>query len=281
MTQPPQYPGTPEPPEEPQQPEGSPDPGSTTPPPIPPPASPSYDTPPPAPPYGAPQQPPAYGSPYGAPQPPQYGAPPQQPVYGAPQQPYGGYPTGPGNDQPSKAMAIAALVLSFLGCTFVAAIVAIVLAIVVLVRGKDGRNHGKGLAIAGLVISVVTMLVGVLVIVGIVAFSESQSIDNLEVGQCINADGLTDAESDTVGVIEKVSCSEEHDGEVVGTSELTDQQAADFDESGGIDCSPIVGDPMPDYAVYGLTQDTSPVAGDAVACVAVNPDGSKLTGKIG
>ena len=55
-------------------------------------------------------------------------------------------------------MAITALILSILGCTCIGALVAIPLAIVVLVRGRDGRNHGKGLAIAALIISVLSLI---------------------------------------------------------------------------------------------------------------------------
>ncbi|WP_244932060.1 DUF4190 domain-containing protein [Nocardioides sp. W7] len=280
MTQPPQYPGTPEPPEE----------QGATPPPLPP----AYGAPqPPPPPYGAPQQPPAYGAPQ---QPPTYGAPQQPPAYGAPQQPppygnpYGGsaFPTGPagnGANQPSKGLAIAALVLSFLACTFVAGLVSIALAIVVLVRGKDGRNHGKGLAVAAIIVSIVMMAVSALGIVGLVVLAEEQSIDNLETGQCINADELTDADSKSIGLIDKVSCSEEHDGEVVATSEITTEQAGSA--SSGIDCSALVDPDLLDtlnpdgFAIYGLTQDTSPEVGDAVACVAVRIDGSKLTERLG
>lgn len=263
MTQPPSYPGSPEPPEEP---DGS------TPPPIP------------------PQQPPAYGSPYGAPQPPPYGAPQQPPAYGGPQQPpygYGSYPTGPtGHEQPSKGMAIAALVLAFFACTFVAGLVSLVLAVLVLVRGRDGRNHGKGLAITAIVVNVVVMAVTVLAIVGIAIFAEEQSIDNLETGECFNADDLANADADRIGLIDKVDCDEPHDGQVVGTADLTSQQATAYPRQ-GFDCATAVDpgllqtlDPAT-YLVFGLTQDERPASGDAVACVAVNSDGSKLTEKLG
>lgn len=268
MTQPPQYPGTPEPPEE----------QGPTPPPLPP-QPPVYGAPqPPPPPYGAPQQPPPpYSQQYGGPQQP---PPPYSNPYGGP-----AYPAGPGANEPSKGMAITALVLSFLACTFVAGLVSIVLAIVVLVRGKDGRNHGKGLAISAIVVSVLVMALTVAGIVGIVLVAEDQSIDNLKTGQCINADELTDADSDSIGFIEKVSCSEEHDAQVVGTAELTAEQARAA--SSGIDCSSLVDpdllatiDPN-EISIYGLTQDGSPDTGDAVACVAVRVDGERLTQKLG
>lgn len=264
MTQPPQYPGSPDPDPS----EQPPAPGGQTPPPLPPQA-----------PYGAPQQ----ENPYAQPAPPQspYGA-PQQP-YGAPQQPYAygqQFPSGPGNDQPSKGMAIAALVLSFLACTVIAGIVSIVLAIVVLVRGKDGRNHGKGLAISAIIVSVLVMIVTAVVVAAGVVFVEEQSIDNLKVGECFNADDLDDESVDYVGLIDKVSCNDAHDAEVVSTGELTATEAADFVNA--YDCSPYV-DPelLTDHFVFGITQDAEPDAGDTVACIAIRADGGKLQAPIG
>ncbi len=53
-------------------------------------------------------------------------------------------------------MAIGALIASILGCTCIGVLVAVPLAIVVLVRSRGGQNHGKGLAIAALVISLLS-----------------------------------------------------------------------------------------------------------------------------
>lgn len=263
MTQPPPYPGSPDPDPS----EQPPAPGGQTPPPL-----------PPQPPYGAPQQQNPYAQP-APPSQPQYGA----PQYGAPAQPYAygqQFPGGPGNDQPSKGMAIAALVLSFLACTVIAGIVSIVLAIIVLVRGKDGRNHGKGLAIGAIVVSVLVMIVTAVVVAAGVVFVEEQSIDNLEVGECFNADDLADESADYVGIIDKVSCSDAHDAEVVSIGELTAAEADDFVNA--FDCSPYV-DPavLSDHVVFGITEDTSPAAGDTVACIAISADGGKLQAPIG
>lgn len=268
MTQPPPYPGSPDP--DPAEQPGSP--GGQTPPPL-----------PPQPPYGAPQQPNPYGQPYGQPQ-----QPPQPPPYGAPQQPYGApapyangqqFPGGPRNDQPSKGMAIAALVLSFLACTVIAGIVSIVLAIIVLVRGKDGRNHGKGLAIGAIIVSVLVMAVTAVVVAAGVVFVQEQSIDNLKVGECFNADDLDDENARYIGIIDKVSCDDAHDAEVVTTGELTTAEADDFVDA--YDCTPYV-DPelLTDHVVFGVTQDSDPDPGDVVACIAISPDGSKLRAPI-
>jgi Septum formation len=60
---------------------------------------------------------------------------------------------------PSKAMAWWSFGLSFAWCLpFVAGLTSIGLAIGVLVRGRDGRDHGKGLAIAAIVIASVGIL---------------------------------------------------------------------------------------------------------------------------
>jgi uncharacterized membrane protein len=98
MSQPPDYPGTPE------DPYGG-RPGGYPPPPNygSPPQPPNYGSPPPPPNYGAPQPPPGYGSPGGPPPAgpgrhsasPEYGSPPPPPGYGTP-------PPPPSYDQPSS-----------------------------------------------------------------------------------------------------------------------------------------------------------------------------------
>ena len=70
-----------------------------------------------------------------------------QPGYGPP--PYGA-PSGP---QPRRAMAITALVLALVFCVPLLPLVAVVLAVVVLVRSRDGVPRGKGLAVAALVVA--------------------------------------------------------------------------------------------------------------------------------
>lgn len=260
MPQPPPYPGSPDP-------DPSQQPGGQTPPPFP-----QQPTPPS---YGAPEP----QSPYGAPQ---YGGPQQQP-YGAPS-PYGygpAHPGGPGHDQPSKGMAIAALVLSFLACTVVAGIVSIVLAIIVLIRGKDGRNHGKGLAIGAIVVSVIVLIGTVIAIVAIARVVNEQSISNLETGECFNADDLTDETADNIGFIDKVSCTEAHDGEVMFTGSLTAEEAEAF-LIRGYNCTPEVEpEVLSEHLVFGIVGGDDPEAGDAVACIAIRLDGEKLTEKIG
>lgn len=259
---------------------------------------PAYGQQPPA--YG--QQPPAYGQPPAGEQPPAQGQPPaygQPPApYGAPQQPgqpgqfsYGQPPAygapGSTNDAP-KGMAITALVLSFLGCTGILAIVSIIMSVVVLRRGKDGRNHGKGLAIAAIIISVISLVVGALIAVGVVAAVNSiVEVDDLETGQCVTADGLSDTTAKMVTDIQVVDCSDSHDGEVLTTTTLSAEQAQNFTTDPSISaCADAItaagkSDLISDSVNFTALAEEQPEAGDRVACIAFNTDGSSMTGKLG
>jgi hypothetical protein len=161
------------------------------------------------------------------------------------------------------------------------------MSVVVLRRGKDGRNHGKGLAIAAIVISVLTLLAGIGV-AGLIAYaSQFESVNDLKAGQCITAEGLADEDADAVTEIETVSCSDEHDGEVLATDELSSDEAANYDTTdSSVVCGPAVEAAgktavlTEDITVTALTV-SDPSAGDNVACVAYRTDGSSLTGKLG
>jgi hypothetical protein len=138
------------------------------------------------------QQPPASVTPYGPP--PGYGAPPQgygpPPGYGAPPQGYGpppGYgapPAGPGGDGPSTdGVSIAGLV-----CAFLLPPLGLVLSIVGLVRTSGGRRKGRGLAVAGVVVSVVLSLL--LALVTVLAVRAGQAfLDQVEQGTFELEDG--------------------------------------------------------------------------------------------
>lgn len=264
-------------------------------------------TPPTEPPYGDPNQTPAAApptppqpEPYGQPTAPPYGQPAPTygqpsyggPSYGGPGVPAYGTPFVPGaQPPPSKTMAIIALVLSLLFCIpFLTAIASIVLSIVVLRRGKDGRNHGKAMAIAALVIDVLALLGWVAVIVtGVIVGSSYESVDDLRPGQCINASGL-DGDGDKVGAISDVSCTSKHDGEVLATTKLSADDADGYDNAAANEvCFAAImktdgaADKLtdnPGVTVISLTQSLDPDAGDQIACVASNDDGSKLTGPL-
>lgn len=231
-----------------------------------------------APPYGEPSAgQPTYGQPaYGQPA---YG----QPAYpGGPGAPYGQPPFPPQPEaQPSKALAIIALVLSFLGCLVVTLFISIVLSIITLVRGKDGRNHGKGLAIAALVISGVWIVL--LVVGGIVAVVYGgTSVDDLKAGQCITAKGLTS--EDGVSRIKVIDCDKSHDAEVVGVIDLTDDDVDGYGTDKALELCGGVVDPTlqadPTLYLVSLTAVQHPETGDHLACVVLKADESKITGKL-
>jgi hypothetical protein len=196
----------------------------------------------------------------------------------------------PGPAEPGKGMAITAFVLSILGCTCIGALVAIPLAIVVLVRSRGGQNHGKGFAIAALIISVVSLIA---VAVGGYFFydyaKDFKDVDDLKAGQCITADGLTDESETGVTQIKSVSCTSKHDGEVLSTATLTSDEADSYGETSPVEiCTPSVTEAGsidlladPELSLIALTQDESPTSGDKLVCVIANADGSDLSSKLG
>ena len=196
----------------------------------------------------------------------------------------------PGPAEPSKGMAITALILSILGCTCIGALVAIPLAIVVLIRSKDGRNHGKGLAIAALIISVLSLIgagVGGYFIYDYA--KDLKDVESLSAGDCFTAKGLTDESETGVTEIRSVGCSETHDGEVLSTATLTADEADTYGETSPVEiCSPSVTEAGsadlladPELVLIALTQDSSPSSGDKLVCVIANADGSDLNSKLG
>nr|WP_025735335.1 DUF4190 domain-containing protein [Mycobacterium genavense] len=138
--------------------------------------------PPPYPPPGCPLDYPRFTPPFGYQQPP--GAPPYPPAggpppgYGPPPYPGGYYPDYPGDHWSPEAvrsgtnpMAIAALISSFTGLfCCIGGIAAIVLGTIALDQIKRRRQEGYGMAIAGIVIGVATLLVGLIVMIFAVHF---------------------------------------------------------------------------------------------------------------
>jgi hypothetical protein len=285
---------TPQDPSDPQNPYGTPPPPVPPPPNVPPPSDPPPTEPPATPPPAAP----AYGDP-SVPAPPVVppaAAPYGQPAYGQPAHPgapaapaYGGpgFPQ-PGVDapnEPGKGMAITALVLSCLCCL---AVPGMILAVIVLVRSRDGRNRGKGLAIAALVIGTLSLIATVAAGVGVAKYVNGLAdVNDLGPGDCITANGLTDDNSETIDTIRTVKCSEKHDGEVLATTKVTAELAKDFSKMDPqTTCAPAIEAAgktalmTEDVNVTALSV-TDPKAGDNIACVAYNADGSKLTSKLG
>lgn len=160
--------------------------------------------------------PPAPATPYGG-QPPL----PPQPGYGYPQPPQPYYPGAPiPPREPSKTMAIIALILAILPCG-VTWIVAVVLAIIVLVQVKKGKARGRGLAIAALVISVLWFIaaaIGAALIVNEVNRYDAARDANegtvrssmMRVGDCLSE--LPKGED--INTVEIIPCVKPHRGEV-------------------------------------------------------------------
>ncbi|MCL1831666.1 MAG: hypothetical protein FWG45_01995 [Oscillospiraceae bacterium] len=130
--------------------------------------TPAY-TPPPAPTYAQPQQPQSpysQPSPYGQPQTPTYGQQPTNP-YAQPyqQQPYAPYTPYAVQQGGGKGKSVVALVLGILAflsgcCMFVSAPLAII-AIIFGILSLKGQCDGKGMALAGSILAVVGLLIGV------------------------------------------------------------------------------------------------------------------------
>lgn len=267
------------------------------PPPAYPPSPQAPQTPPQTPPPGAPADPYAAPPAYGQPQPGGYGQPGEAPYgqpggFGGPGAP--GAPAGPGGYgesyggptelAPSKGMAITALVFSFLICIPILPIIAIVLAIVVLVRGRDGRNHGKGLAIGALVVAPLVLIGGTLAVIGIyVVAKDVTTVNDVQALECV--DGVKG--NGDVGVLRTVDCSDPHDAQVLGTVVLTAADASRLNSSaaGGVDalCSRAVTDTAilsylqdDSLEALGITDDTKPAEGDSLACIVHRADGKKL-----
>jgi hypothetical protein len=186
--------------------------------------SPQAFTPPPPPYAGAPQH-----DPQQQPYPPQpYAAQPlpEQPLPGQPYpaqpfpgQPYPGQPVWqPPPVQRANRFAIASLVCGFVGGLGVGSVLGIAFGITALVQIKRRPQRGRGIAIAGLVISVLTLVVGAgLLAAAFISDSRDRaagidrvSTDRLEVGQCIRTVG----ESTEIYSMPVVPCDQPHEAEV-------------------------------------------------------------------
>jgi hypothetical protein len=141
------------------------------------------------------------------------------------------YPTGPeapirrqpGAPRRTSGFAIASLVFGIIGGIFLS----VIFGIVALRRIRTQNLKGRGLAIAGLVLSGLwTLLIAVVVIVALATDAErdpsgrvreagTESVFDLRVGDCVN-----DLEETTVEVaVEAVPCSQPHDAEVISSFE--------------------------------------------------------------
>ena len=156
---------------------------------------------------------------------------PPPPPPGAPggpgAQPWPGYAYPPPPAQAgTNGFAIASLVLGLIA----AFPLGIIFGIVALAQIKRSGQQGKGLAIAGIVLSVVWLI---LIVAGVGLFLANRPqrgddgsitrggdvlVHDLEVGDCMN--GLQEAE--VVVTVDAVACSQPHDAELYATIEVAD-----------------------------------------------------------
>ncbi|MEQ6903118.1 DUF4190 domain-containing protein [Nocardioides sp. YIM 152588] len=236
-----------------------------------------YGQQPPQDPYG--QQPPA--------QPPYGQQPPQQPPYGQggypppPPNPYGAdpYAQDPGAGASTDGVSIASFVLSLLCCT---SPIGLIMSFFGLSRTKGGKRKGRWAAVAGLVIGIL----GTLSLIGFgifVAFIANTIVTpaNAEAGTCVNIE-----EDDDIVVFTKSDCADEHDGEIVGVAEVTEDNLEAISTAMAAYCATVV-DPgeflkittSPDLKLQAVSENPDdPEIGDHLVCYA---QGENLTGNIG
>lgn len=169
-------------------------------------------------PYG--QQQPNYGAP-------QYGA----PQYGAPG---GGQAFG---SEPVKTdgMSIAAFISSLVCC----APVGLILGFVGLGRTKNGQRKGRWAAVLGIVLGILGLgawVIGGIGIAGGISWLNSVvTPEDAKVGQCVNID-----EEDNEVLMTEKDCTEEHDGEIIATTTVDDENRDQIAEAPGLFCDSIV-----------------------------------------
>lgn len=190
----------------------------------PPPAGPSgHDTPGYAPGYGAP--PPGPGGPSGG-----YGTPPggYSTPYGATTPPYGAAPPAAKVGEGTNGFAIASLICGILApCV---GLLSVVFGIVALVQLRRRPQAGKGMAIAGLVLTglwTVATVVTVLALdrttvdrdpdTGTITSGGEVSVLSLQPGDCVN--GLEDGSLSLT--LPAVPCDEPHEAEVYSVFDVT------------------------------------------------------------
>ena len=220
-------------------------------------------------------------NPYGQQQPPNQ--------YGAPQG--SGYPGGfPGGAQaPAKTdgVSVASFILSLLCCT---GLIGLIMGFIGLSRTKNGQRKGRGFAIAGIALGVVSVLAGIGLVVVLATGVLGTPINDLKDGQCLTGNGLNKNADEGVSGIHVVDCSESHDAQVVATKTLTKSEAKSYvfgDQQQIVEnCSPMLSAEEltlvanPKYFTIALTQNKKPTGGDKVVCVITDAGGGKLHQKL-
>ena len=240
-------------------------------------------------PYGSPSGSNPYGqNPYGqqppAPQP--YGG--GGSYGGGGPQGYGGGGGGFGGQPPkTDGVSIASFVLSLLCCT---GLIGLILGFVGLSRTKNGQRKGRGFAIAGIVLGILSVLLAIGGVVIVATGVLGERINDLKDGQCLTGNGLDKSADEGVSGIHVVDCTDEHDAQVIATKTLSSEEADDFEygnQSQIVDyCTPMLDSGEagllldPKYYVIALTQEKTPSSGDKIVCVITLADGGSLDEKL-
>lgn len=227
------------------------------PPPYGPPSSPYGEQPPNPYPPPAPQYPPPPAAPYPPPPPPPYSQ--QAPGYYAPPQ-----------QRPTNWWAIVSLVFGLLG----GILISVVCGIVGLKKAKEGQG-GRGMAIAGLVLSALwVVVIAIALLFFFVIGSGTVTATDVKQGDC-----LAEIPADTrVLTVKTVGCDETHSGEVFAVLQMPE---GDFPGQPAIDayaekCSPELAAYSPEamtddsvqlYVLYP-TAETWEQGDRAVTCIA-------------
>ena len=232
-------------------------------------------TPPPhQPPPPGPYPPPPPPQPYPPPPPGAYPAQPPGPYYEQPQGPYYPPPPVPYPPQPpgTNWWAVISLIFGIIG----GVLISVVCGIVGLQRAKAGQG-GRGMAIAGLVLSGLWVL-GVVVLVAFLLIFDKGTVGANEVkaGDCLTempASGL-------VLTVDTASCDEPHKGEIFAVMTMPD---GDFPGQSAIEeyqnkCAPelvkyspeAAGDPEVGLFVLYPSEDSWGEGDRTVTCIATS-----------
>lgn len=229
-------------------------------------------------------------------QPSPYGAPIPSGGGGGYGDPYGQNPYGGGYEPPKKtdAVSITGFVLSLTCCL---SIVGAILGFIGLGRTKNGQRKGRWAAISAAVVGVLgTLAFGGIIVAFVFVVQNQITIDNAEVGQCMNVD----EDGDNVSLSKK-DCGDDHDAQIVylgSYDDILNSGAApsdpdDFTDAGAsalicrtlLDGSEILGaidETLGEDAEFGIAnEDDNPSGSDEFICYVGNSDESKLDQKIG
>lgn len=194
-------------------------------------------------------------------------------------------PYGDGGEAPKKTdtVSIIAFVLSLTCCL---SIVGAIMGFIGLGRTKGGKKKGRWAAISAVIIGILGTLAAAGIVIAVVFVAgNTVTVDNAEVGQCVDVSGPDDGLSLT-----KKECSESHDAEIVAVGKAGDVEGADLEDTfQTADVCSQLADPADFEKVTAflvetelefsvIAEDPDDVSdGDSVVCYVERVDGEKLT----